>query len=71
MEHFLQGCSENLVLGGEVLLAGPFFNSGEAGDSLLVYDAALRDFSNERSEINHHVSDIQSQKAVSIRKGFD
>ena len=32
-----------------MLLAGPFFNNGEAGDSLLVYDAALRDFSAERS----------------------
>ncbi|CAK9038223.1 unnamed protein product [Durusdinium trenchii] len=47
LEHFLQGCADHLVLGGHLLLCGPFFN-GEAPDSLLVYDAALRDFSAAR-----------------------
>eukprot|EP00439_Symbiodinium_sp_Y106_P046050 s123_g5.t2 len=44
LENFLQGCSDHLPVGGMLLVSGPFFNNGEAAETLLVYDAALRAF---------------------------
>ncbi|CAE7483456.1 IUNH [Symbiodinium natans] len=44
LENFMQGCSDHLPVGGTLLVCGPFFNNGEAAETLLVYDAALRAF---------------------------
>ncbi|CAE7353717.1 URH2 [Symbiodinium sp. KB8] len=44
LENFMQGCSDHLPVGGMLLVSGPFFNNGEAAETLLVYDAALRAF---------------------------
>ncbi|OLQ01055.1 hypothetical protein AK812_SmicGene16195, partial [Symbiodinium microadriaticum] len=50
LENFMQGCSDHLFVGGMLLVSGPF-NNGEAAETLLVYDAALRAFADGRERI--------------------
>ncbi|CAJ1395249.1 unnamed protein product [Effrenium voratum] len=71
VENFLVGCSEHLPVGGHVLICGPFFNNGEAGDSLLVYDAALRAYAaSAERKLQWGCHDVSQLVALGAKAGF-
>lgn len=71
VENFLQGCSDHLPLGGHLLICGPFFNNGEAADSLLIYDAALRDFAaTSERKLHWGCHDVTQVVASGAKVGF-
>eukprot|EP00435_Cladocopium_sp_Y103_P055351 s1930_g18.t1 len=71
VDHLLQGCSDHLPMGGYLLICGPFFNNGKAADSLLIYDAALRDFAaaSER-KLHWGCHDVMQIVASGSKVGF-
>lgn len=71
VENLLQGCSDHLPIGGHLLICGPFFNNGEAADSLLIYDAALRDFAaTSERKLHWGCHDVMQIVASGSKVGF-
>lgn len=71
VENLLQGCSDHLPIGGHLLICEPFFNNGEAADSLLIYDAALRDFAaTSERKLHWGCHDVMQIVASGSKVGF-
>mmetsp|Transcript_41686 Transcript_41686/g.74774 ORF Transcript_41686/g.74774 Transcript_41686/m.74774 type:complete len:384 (+) Transcript_41686:34-1185(+) len=71
LQHFMQGCSDNLPVGGSLLICGPFFNNGEAVENLLVYDGALRSFvSTSERKLQWGCHDVAHLKALGAQAGL-
>eukprot|EP00439_Symbiodinium_sp_Y106_P044279 s123_g5.t1 len=71
LENFLQGCSDHLPVGGMLLVSGPFFNNGEAAETLLVYDAALRAFADgPERKLKWGCHDVVRLKAMGAQVGL-
>ncbi|CAE7337091.1 unnamed protein product, partial [Symbiodinium microadriaticum] len=70
LENFMQGCSDHLFVGGMLLVSGPF-NNGEAAETLLVYDAALRAFADGRErKLKWGCHDVVRFKAMGAQVGL-
>lgn len=50
LQRFMQGCWNALKAGGICLMCGPFIDHGEARDSVVVYDGALKVFARAHEE---------------------
>jgi len=50
LHRFMQGCWNALKAGGVLLMCGPFIDHGEASDSVIVYDGALKVFAQAYQE---------------------